>query len=67
MVNARLVCPPLLMIFSETSLVDCIEKVDAIFVVGLRSRLGCDRELDPHFVRFNTLSKNYNAWLWGTY
>jgi hypothetical protein len=39
--------------FGERPLVNCIDKVDGNFVVGLGSWLGCyDGELVPHFVRF---------------
>jgi hypothetical protein len=53
---------PILMMFGERPLVDCIKKADASFAVDLR--LGWDdRELVPHFVRLYTLSRNSNA-LW---
>jgi hypothetical protein len=43
---------PLLIMFGERPLVDCIEKVDGIFVVDLGSRLGHYRVLVHYFARF---------------
>jgi hypothetical protein len=39
--------PLLLIMFDESPLVDCIEKVDGDFVVGCGSWLRCYRELVP--------------------
>jgi hypothetical protein len=46
---------PIQIMFSGKTFFDCMKKVDSTFAAALGSWLGCNRVLDPHFVRFNTL------------
>jgi hypothetical protein len=47
----------LLTIFRERPSLDCSEKVEANFALGLGSWLGCNGQ----FARLYTLSRNYNS------
>jgi hypothetical protein len=47
--------------FSEKPFLVCIRKEDATFAAGFVALLACYRELDSSFVRYYTLSRNYNG------